>query len=94
MVAVASEPEGDLHAAWYETSQGSTSLLYARSDDLGTSWDEVRVVPGVVTEGRARLGDYLGLAASPGGGAFLAWTAVRSGSLRVFASHSSWLDLL
>lgn len=91
MVTVAAGPDGRLHAVWYDSADGPTSVRYAVSDDLGRSWSLMAAEPGVVADGRARLGDYLGLDVAPTGEAYTAWTAVRSDSLRVLVARADGL---
>lgn len=91
MVSVAAGSDGRLHAAWYDSADGPTTLRYAVSEDGGRTWRVVSEEPGVVREDRARLGDYLGLAVAPDGEPFVAWTAVRGDSLRVFAARATRL---
>lgn len=90
MVSLAAGPDGRVHGVWYEAA-GGTRLRYAVSQDLGRSWQIVAEEADVVATGRARLGDYLGLDVGADGRAFVAWTAVRNDSLRVFAARAEGL---
>jgi hypothetical protein len=91
MVAVEADAAGSFHAAWYEADSGPTTLRYVASADRADTWVPMGSLEGVVERDRARLGDYLGLAAGPNGETYLAWTAVKGGALRVFASAAAGL---
>jgi hypothetical protein len=93
LVALATDPAGGVHAAWYDNAEGATALRYVRSDDGGWTWTPPRSWRGVVPTGEpARLGDYLGVAAGPDGEAFVAWTAVVEGRLQVWAARAKALE--
>lgn len=90
MPALASGPDGILHAAWYDTRTGNVNLVYARSTDGGKSWStNIRVTSEETPVFHRRLGDYLGLAAGPDGEAFMVWTDRRSGEQNIYFARTS-----
>jgi hypothetical protein len=90
MPALASGPDGTLHAAWYDTRTGNVNLVYARSADGGESWStNIRVTSEETPVYQRRLGDYLGLGVGPDGQAFMVWTDRRAGEQKIYFARSS-----
>lgn len=100
LVAMAIDPSGTLHAAWYDMRSGNIDVYYSTSSDRGKNWSpNLRIttqamVPWnpVTRMGAWRLSEYLGVAADRNGVAYMVWTDWRDGVRAIYFARTGDIE--